>query len=209
MKLKVPFDRVVLLLFHNQHKMCSSLMRVQERYESPRFRGLVFTHEQYFDWYATKFGEFDYWSEVLGFNFPGRATTPFYDGRFDPLWKKEKQVLRLLKPYYDAWGEDFYVIAALATDERSISHETAHALFYSVPWYRREVKKLVKEWLPRSTILVRRLKERGYCNAVLTDEINAFVATSSPRSYFCPGSMLPLRKELRKLFRKAKKEAKR
>ena len=90
-------DGVFLLRFSTQYELASTLLRVQEHYESKRFRNRVFTLEQYMDWYAKEYGAFTYYEDWSGFNVPSTAFTPFFRGRFDPLLRKEQRLLRLFR----------------------------------------------------------------------------------------------------------------
>src|SRR4249920_176504 len=98
---------IFLVRFDSQYELASTFLRIQEHYESSRFRGRVFTLEQYMDWYAARFGAFTYFEDWSGFNVPSTAFEPFYRGRFDPLLRKEARLLRRFRrfrhrrtPYY-------------------------------------------------------------------------------------------------------------
>ena len=124
---------IYLLRFRTQYDLTSTFLRVQEHYESPKFHGRAFTLQQYIDWYAPEHGgKFSYYEDWSGFNVPSTAFRFFYDGKFDPLSEKEKQLLRLFKGLHGR----FYVIAVFDADKgRSLKHELAHALYF----YRRRL----------------------------------------------------------------------
>ena len=84
------------------------------------------------DWYAAQFGAFTYFQDWSGFNVPSTALEPFYGGRFDPLLRKEQQLLRLFRGV----RPPFYVIGLY--DDDDLTHELAHALFFMRSDYRRD-----------------------------------------------------------------------
>src|SRR5262245_51147422 len=97
-------DGIFLVRFDAQYALASTFLRFQEHYESSRFRDRVFSLEEYMDWYAGRFGAFTYFEDWSGFNVPSSALEPFYQGRFDPLLRKERRLLALFararRPFY-------------------------------------------------------------------------------------------------------------
>ena len=61
-------DGIFLVRFDTQYALASTFLRIQEHYESNRFRNRVFSLEQYMDWYAAEFGAFTYFEDWSGFN---------------------------------------------------------------------------------------------------------------------------------------------
>ena len=49
-------QNIILAIFDTQYDLCSTLVRIQEFYESDsdKFRGKLFTLDEYMDYYATK-----------------------------------------------------------------------------------------------------------------------------------------------------------
>ena len=90
-------DGIYLLRFKTQYELTSTFLRVQEHYELPQFHGRIFTLEQYMDWYVAENGAFTYFQDWSGFNVPSTAFQPFYEGKFDPLTRKEKRLLGLFR----------------------------------------------------------------------------------------------------------------
>ena len=186
-------DGIYLVRFDSQHSLASTFLRIQEHYESSRFRGRVFSLEEYMDWYAGRFGAFTYYQDWSGFNVPSTALAPFYSGRFDPLLRKEQQLLRLLanlKP-------PFYVIGLF--DEHDLMHELAHALFFLRPAYRRDVRTALRAY--NTTAVARRLASMGYHRSVLEDEVHAYVLAGSDVAGESARALLPLRRALRSIYR--------
>lgn len=188
---------VYLLRFRTQYELTSTFLRVQEHYESPKFHGRVFTLEQYMDWYAARHGNFTYYQDWSGFNVPSTAFQPFYEGKFDPLSEKEKQLLRLFK----GLRERFYVIGVYdAGAKHSLTHELAHALYFIDDDYREAVRKAMRGY--DTSALAKGLAETGYAQHVIRDEIQAYIIAPSGELGAASRALKPLREELRRLFRR-------
>jgi len=162
---------IYLVSFPDQHLLASTFLRFQEHYESPKFRGRIFTLEQFSDWYAKTNGKFSYYADWSGFNIPDRVLRPFYDGRFDPLTVKEQAFLDLFRGI----PSPYYIIGTVAGRPNDMIHELVHGLFTAFPDYRRDVIGCLRRFnlaAARKTLL-----GMGYCRAVLDDELNAYVTT--------------------------------
>jgi len=153
MKLSVhePLERIFHLRFDEMNEMAEAFLRFQEHYESPEFKGKIFTLDEYKEWYmenspdAKEAGEFTYYDDWGGFNIPSEILEPFYDGKFDPLSDKERM---LLDVFLEHRGKLFYIIATGKSekegkDESSLKHELAHGLFYVHRQYRSEAPPII------------------------------------------------------------------
>jgi len=190
---------IYLLRFKSQYELAATFLRIQEHYESPRFHGLVFSLEQFMDWYAERYGNFTYYQDWAGFNVPSTALQPFYEGKFDPLSEKEKQLLRLFKDL----RERFYLIGIYDSGAKdSLTHELAHALFFVDDSYRNAVRKAMRGY--NTTKLARQIAEAGYANCVTPDEIQAYIIAPSGKLGAAP-ALKPLRQELRAVYRQHSK----
>jgi hypothetical protein len=187
---------IFLLRFRTQYQLAATFLRVQEHYESPRFHGRVFSLEQYMDWYAERYGNFTYYQDWSGFNVPSTALQPFYAGRFDPLSEKEK---RLLEMFRRVRGR-FYVIGVFGRAGSSLTHELAHALFFTDAIYRKAVQRAMLAYDTRT--LERQLSKAGYARHVIPDETQAYLVAPSRKLGTGLKQLEPLRRELRALFRK-------
>jgi len=197
--------RIFLVEFRSQYEAASTFLRCQEFYESAKFRGRVFSLEEYMDWYAGKFKNFTYYEDWEGFNIPSGVLEPFYQGEFDPLSRKEKKLLDL----FARERGDFYIIGAVTSPdggvhERTLKHELAHGLFHIESAYRKEVLAQLAKY--DTTELEKELLRSGYCRAVLKDEVHAYL--------LCGGieagkrkRLQPLKRTLRRLFRKYSTES--
>lgn len=165
--------RIVHLNFKDHYQLATTFLRFQEHYESPKFRGKVFSHEEYMDWYAaTHGGKFSYVEDWEGFNIPSRVLRRFYKGDFDPLWNKERAFLDLFRGKKGR----FYVIGTSGEngDPETLRHEIAHGLFYTVPAYKREVLAVLKT-LDLSQVFGFLGKDQGYHPRVFLDEAHAYI----------------------------------
>lgn len=198
--------RILLLDFPNQYLLTATLMRFQEHYESPRFRNQTFTWEQFMDWYATTRGTFSYNTDWTGFNFPSYVVKTFREGGFDPLHRKEAAVLELLRDI----PEPYYVIGTYGGNTVTLAHEVVHGLFAGHGDYAKMVRSVIRRAY-RSDRNVRAgckqlyaaLKEMGYCEEVLEDELNAYVITgySAKMSKDTQRKLRPLQLQLWALFK--------
>lgn len=193
---------LVLIRTERQYTLASTFLRFQEHYESPKFRGEIFSLEEFMDWYAVKFGNFTYYQDWSGFNIPSSILKPFREGRFNPLSQKENRLLDLLANI----PEPFYVVGIYGgkIDLSTLKHELVHGLFYTVPKYREDVRRiLVPDKIQRFTAV---LKKMGYHPAVWRDETNAYLLTgvsglAEDGFRWTPG-LRKLQTELQKTFRR-------
>jgi hypothetical protein len=183
---------IFLVRFDSQYELAATFLRIQEHYESRRFRHRVFTLEQYMDWYAATFGAFTYYEDWTGFNVPSAALMPFYQGTFDPLLEKEKRFLQLFKDE----PAPFYVIGIASNDD--VTHEIAHALFSMRPRYRRAIREAMRRY--DTTAISRTLADRGYHPRVLEDEVHAYLVDPGTPPGGLPKRLRPLRRTLRRIF---------
>ena len=185
-------DGIFLVRFPTQYELASTFLRIQEHYESSRFRNRVFTLEDYMDWYASEFGAFTFFEDWSGFNVPSTAFEPFKKGEFDPLLKKET---RLLSRFRGTRGP-FYVIGIASN--KDLKHELAHALFFTRPDYKRAVLAALQHY--DTSALEKKLARMGYHRHVLRDEVHAYLV--APAGSLGRGKALaPLRRELRAIYR--------
>jgi hypothetical protein len=187
---------IYLLRFDTQYELTATFLRVQEHYESPRFHGRVFSLEQYMDWYAAEHGNFTYYQDWSGFNVPSTALRPFHEGKFDPLSEKEKRLLGLFK----AVREPFYVIGVYGRAAHSLTHELAHALFFTDADYRHAVREAMGDYDTRA--LEAEIRDAGYADHVIPDETQAYLVAPSEKLGVATPALAPLRRKLRSLFKR-------
>ncbi|CUT10151.1 hypothetical protein BF49_1231 [Bradyrhizobium sp.] len=186
---------IYLLRFKTQYELTSTFLRVQEHYESPEFHGRVFSLEQYMDWYAEQYGNFTYYQDWSGFNVPSTAFAPFYTGAFDPLTRKERRLLR----FFERLRGRFYVIGIYQGHGSTLTHELAHALFFTDAGYRKGVREAMRSYDTRA--LERQIAQAGYAQHVIEDEAQAYLIAPSGELGAASKPLVPLRRQLRALFR--------
>lgn len=162
---------VYLVQFPDQKTLASTMLRFQEHYESPYFRGTFFSREDFEKWYIEKKGSFSYLEDWSGFNVPSTVFEPFWSGKFVPLSSEETDLLgaveKLPKP--------FYLIATSENPVHStLRHEIAHGLYATNPDYRAEVYTHL-EGCQLSPIHRMLADGAGYHPAVWLDECHAYL----------------------------------
>ena len=167
--IKIINKNIFHIIFENKLEMTSTLLRIQEHYESPKFKGKVFTLGQYREYYINKHGNFNYYEIVDGMNFPATAFNAFLKGSFDPLSEKEQYIIdRIAKG-----SACKYVIATYGeADKETIEHEICHALYFTEESYRDQVNTIVDSY--DMSDIKKWLKGQDYDEAVLNDEIHAY-----------------------------------
>lgn len=132
--------KIIHLKFKRQRDLARFFVRFQEYFESPHFRGKIFSLAEFKAWYKKekKKTKFTYYIDWTGFNIPSWVLKPFYFGKFDPLTRQEKTLLDMMRKEKGK----FYIIGTFKDGD--LRHEVAHALFYVNAAYRREAKKIIK-----------------------------------------------------------------
>jgi hypothetical protein len=159
------------LSFPNQYLLTATLLRFQEHYESPKFRGRIFDWEEFMDWYAGEKGSFSYFEDWSGFNLPSTVFGPFLAGSFDPLTRKEASLLEAVR----GLPAPFYIIGTVSGCSEALVHEIVHGLYFIQPEYRQAVDELLAAAETRRLCQV--LAKIGYHSDVFNDEINAYLLT--------------------------------
>lgn len=176
-KVKSLKFNAILVQTDSQSSLCNTFMRFQEFYESPnpKFKGQIFTIGQLKKWYSEKYGADTYARDWEGFNFPSWVLKPFIDGWFDPLTNEELELISLFKYRSDS----YYIIGA--NDEATIRHELAHALYAYDIQYKNAIDSICKKYSKQLYKLKNYLLDKGYCEDVLNDEIQAYVTDNDDK----------------------------
>lgn len=185
MKLK-KHKNIYHFIYPNQYELCSSMLRLEEFYESPfkEIRGKYFTFDFYADLYAKRNNNvFSYYTDWNGFNIPGNAVLDFYDTFKYELRPKEVKLLGYLTEHLSKYDSNFYVIATHKDDD--VEHELAHAMYYLNSEYKKncdEIYKTVPNEFRKK--INKKLKDYGYSSTVYIDETQAYFATDkTPPAY--------------------------
>jgi hypothetical protein len=188
MQLEELVNGIIHIHYDTQEGLTRAFLRPQECFESPEFRGKVFTLDEFKKWYIANSpkgkstGEFTYFTDWNGFNVPGDIIERLFNGEFDPTSEDEEALLNVLEPYR---GRKFYVLGTHAEKKTtSLRHEIAHGLFYTNKDYRREVLAVVDEYVDQEDVI--RLHNffrdsAGYHESVFEDEVHAHVLASQAK----------------------------
>lgn len=163
---------IYLVEVQNRKVLAETFMRFQEYYESPEFKGKVFTVEEFARWYASKYGSWTYSKDWYGFNIPSKVLEPFRNGQFDPLTEYEQKLLDICAK---AAG-DFYVIGVTPKAEYfadTVKHEFVHGAFHVNENYRKEVASCLADH--KIQTIKKGLSKMGYHSDVHNDEANAYI----------------------------------
>ena len=139
---------IFYLEFETAKDAASTLLRFQERYESPYVRGSNFTISSFIDIYKTVTGnnKFTYLSDWGGFNFPSYILKPFITGKMGELTIREKAILNKFKKE----TKHFYLIATYKQKDKkdfnlTKKHELAHAFYCLDLSYRLKVCEILRK----------------------------------------------------------------
>jgi len=191
MNRKDIFPGLIHIEFDTQEELCSTMVRMQEFYESPfqEIRGKLFLLERFKTLYAASRSHknYSYNTDWCGFNIPGHIIRMFYKLFSDhcELNDKEKAFLSLLPKELSTDGriDHFYVIATHKQDtntSETIEHEIAHALYYLNSDYNELMRESIQELGSELVdIFTEQLKEMGYDDSTIPDEIQAHLATDT------------------------------
>lgn len=164
--------QIYLIESKSRQDLAEMFMRFQEYYESPQFKGKLFSVDDFAHWYASQYGSFTYSKDWCGFNIPSKVLEPFRKGKFDPLTIKEQRLLNICKNV----PGDFYILGVTRSAEyfdETVKHEFVHGTFHTNKDYRNEVISCIKEINMKE--ISDGLDKMGYHSDVFVDETNAYV----------------------------------
>jgi hypothetical protein len=113
-----------------------------------------------------------------GFNFPSYVLKPFYEGKFDTLSAREKQILEAFKEEKGL----FYIIATYKDKNQedfmgTKKHEIAHSQYYLNKNYNKSVNSILSNLNLKPIFSY--IKSLGYHQSVFLDEAHAYLLTDS------------------------------
>jgi len=179
MKVSKITSNIIHVNFDTKKELAETFCRFQEHYESPEFRGKVFTLGQYREWYCGYYGAWTYYTDWSGFNIPDWALVPFKEGLFDPLSEKE-QILADMFRYRTG---KFYVIGTFGELQEALDHEICHAFYYLDEGYRGRIDELISRMREQTSGwqgLEQFLIDKGYASGMIDDEMQAYLACNVP-----------------------------
>lgn len=189
-KLGEILPQIYHLSFGSGYDLAMHFLRAQEYYESPKYWRKVFTLVDYMEWYSKEKGKgsFTYPADWSGFNVPSSVLLDLYGkpgvipdfNRYDEFMKVI--VDRLVK---DCEGKDFYLIGTSEDgykgdqdEEGVLMHEIAHGLYFVDQNYRNDMTTCLTYMLAKERMDAEvALKNMGYHNSTVLDEIHAYAST--------------------------------
>ena len=180
--------RIYSFTYGNTYDLCMSLVRMQEFYESPEFKGMHFTLEEYMDYWSRTHGHgaFTYPAVWGGFNIPGKVLKNWINLFCDDVRPREKELIDIILenvPFHD-WDNSYFIF--VASNEKNVSdieeHEVAHGMYGVYKDYKKSCDLLIKGSSVRAVEAAKRkLLKMGYDESVIFDEIQAYWSTSSKK----------------------------
>jgi hypothetical protein len=177
-------DHIWAIKSPDHHTRALLFMRSQEYYESI-FEEIVrkqFSVNKFVDLYKQHYGkkDFTYGSDWAGFNIPSEILEECMDNvpeeetnNWDVLMKGIIDIIRLQE------GDNkWYLLGVDELENSLLEHEFAHAMWYTLSDYKAEMAKLNEECDPQvRDMMCRCITEYGYADHVLSDELQAYMAT--------------------------------
>jgi len=186
-KIQEIFPGLIHLHFKTQYEVTSTMLRLQEFYESPyeNIRDKYFDLEDYMDTYAKHKENFTYTIDWSGFNIPGNVVNKFFKIFDEKLLAKEailKNTINKAKADIGIKDSKFYLIASYDDDLEGkdvLKHEIAHGLYYLNEEYKEKMEKVIMNISDNErNLLAERLLDEGYFENVIFDEMQAYFSTS-------------------------------
>lgn len=182
------YPHIYYLRFDSAYQLAMHFLRAQEYYESPKFRGKLFTIVDYMEWYSGVYGKgtFTYPKDWSGFNVPSWVLHQVYAGKIPDPNKYDDFMESIIKKIVGVEGvSNFYLIGTSAEghrgdkDETSVlSHEIAHGLYYTNKEYNDSVQELLNKMDRVSYSAARKvLADMGYDETTQVDEVHAYAST--------------------------------
>jgi len=197
-KTEIVLPHIYVLTFDNRYELCMSFVRMQEFYESQKFRGKYFTLEEFIDYWAKEFGHGSFNYPVLwnGFNLPDNVVRKWERCFSDNMRAKEVDILKAIYGMIseeDNAGGEYYVIGVHAeqpdeTRQKVIEHEVAHALYYLSDDYKKACNEMLKNVSANVYEKTKgKLVVAGYGKNVLMDEMQAYFSTGGASCFGIKG----------------------
>lgn len=179
-KIKEYNNQIFVVIVPNRYVRAMLFLRIQEFYESKSrmFRNKRFSFWSYKEWYSRQNGfRFTYTRDWSGFNVPLKVAL------------RCKKVSKIETPYDEEMNKilckiskkaksNSYIVGVESIKSQTFMHELSHALYHTDKVYKSKMDSItsslsVKEFKKLSSYL----KKIGYCDAVIKDEIQAYLST--------------------------------
>lgn len=177
---------IFILNFDTQYDLCSTFIRLQEFCESPysEICGHYFTLEDYMDIYAkNNKNKFTYFEDWNGFNITSKQLKVFLEF-FDGKLSKKEQIFQFFNHVVKL--DQFSILATHKKSYNSvIKHELAHAYFFLYRDYNDKIYEMISNMnLEKKKYLEKKIREIGYANNTIFDEMQAYLSTNTSEAYW-------------------------
>ena len=188
-ELKEILPQIFALKIEDGYQRAMLFLRSQEFYESafPQIRGKHFDifefMEIYKEWKLLE--HFSYPADWAGFNVPGAIIEECIGHVLDPAngmsaTPYDKIMGDIVRDIRSKIGSEakFYLLGVDSFESRTMDHELAHGLYHVNEEYKTRASELVSA-LPSKVFegMEAHLLGMGYCQEVIPDEIQAYMAT--------------------------------
>lgn len=177
---------VFLVTFKSAYDVAMTFCRVQEFYESPKFKNKFVKTEEYTRHYSLNHKNiFTYTNDWRGFNLPGPVIQKVYSTllttEYDTLTGWDHLMFGIVNKIIQKHkSENYYLIGTSKEkgDASVVKHEVAHGLYTTNADYKNKVNKAIKDMPPFvRNRMYKALGKMGYHKSVWKDELNAYIST--------------------------------
>lgn len=184
--LKEVTKDVYLVTFKTAYDVAMTFCRVQEFYESPKFRGKFVRFTDYAREYALENkGIFTYTDDWRGFNVPGAVIHVVHSKlcveQYDTINDYDEVLMGIVnRVQRRVQGRPFYLIGtSKEKGDKSVQrHEIAHGLYTTNKKYRSSVDMLIAKMSSKvKHRMYKSLEKLKYHKSVWHDELNAYFST--------------------------------
>jgi hypothetical protein len=181
-KVKKLTKQIIAVVVPDRYARGMLFCRAQEFYENPnvKFRGKHFSIWDYFNWYVKTYKRdcFSYSADYVGFNVPLEVVIECYSEASAFETPYDTAMWSLATKLYDTGDSRKYLIGVDTVKTDIFEHELALAFYYVDDNYRQEMDTITAQLSkPDFNRFQANLVDLGYCQAVIMDEIQAYMAT--------------------------------
>jgi hypothetical protein len=186
--------------FPDAHTLALTFLRMQEHYESPKFRGTVFSLDEFKRWYIDGHGSFSYPEFWTAFNVPSAAVLAVYKD-FPDHSPEERALFAELDRLGILDLDRFYLIGTCDEEPEDLDHEIRHGMYFCNGAYRAEIDAVLRRH-PVPELREHLMAMGDYCPEVIDDEVHAWTLTGWPDGLTVTPAMLALKRELQEVEKK-------
>jgi len=194
-KIKEYSNQIFVIIVPNSYVRAMLFLRIQEFYESKNkmFRNKGFSFWDYKEWYSRQNGlSFTYTKDWGGFNVPLKVAL-----RCKEVSKEEtpydKEMNKILCKIKRKAKKNSYIIGVDSVKSQTFMHEISHALYNTDKSYKKRMDSITSSLNTKKLrSLSKYLREMGYCEKVIKDELQAYLSTEKGSWYPAKKASVPL-----------------